>query len=130
MADPPAAIPSGITASERDVLLATKLYVPGPRPGLVPRPRLAERLREGLRRGVVLVCAPAGYGKMVLLAEWAQAASGRLPGCRWMPEITTRPGSGATRWPRWTTSARGSANGSPRCSDLPRRRRSRAWSRR
>ena len=77
MADPPAAIPSGITASERDVLLATKLYVPGPRPGLVPRPRLAERLREGLRRGVVLVCAPAGYGKMVLLAEWAR--SGQRP---------------------------------------------------
>ena len=74
MADPPAAVPSGITVSERDVLLATKLYVPGPRPGLVPRPRLAERLREGLGRGVVLVCAPAGYGKTVLLAEWARSA--------------------------------------------------------
>ena len=61
-----------VTAPERDVLLATKLYVPGPRPGQVPRPRLAERLDEGLARGLVLVCAPAGYGKTVLLADWTR----------------------------------------------------------
>jgi LuxR family transcriptional regulator, maltose regulon positive regulatory protein len=61
--------------SERDVLLATKLNVPGLRPGLVPRPRLAQRLDEG--RGLVLVCAPAGYGKTVLLAEWVRC--GRQP---------------------------------------------------
>ena len=57
---------------ERDVLLATKLHVPGLRPGFVPRPRLAERLGEGLRRGLVLVCAPAGYGKTILLADWVR----------------------------------------------------------
>ncbi len=57
---------------ERDVLLATKLHVPGPRPDFVPRPRLAERLDEGLGRGLVLVCAPAGYGKTALLADWAR----------------------------------------------------------
>ncbi len=57
----------------RDVLLATKLHVPRPRPGLVPRPRLAARLDEGLDRGLVLVAAPAGYGKSVLLSEWARA---------------------------------------------------------
>ena len=51
---------------ERGVLLATKLHVPGPRPDFVPRPRLADRLDEGLGRGPVLVCAPAGYGKTVL----------------------------------------------------------------
>jgi LuxR family transcriptional regulator, maltose regulon positive regulatory protein len=73
MAEPsaPAAAPSSV-AAERDALLATKLNVPGSRPGTVPRPRLSERLDEGLRRGLVLVCAPAGYGKTVLLAEWAQ----------------------------------------------------------
>ena len=63
--------------SERDVLLATKLNVPGLRPGLVPRPRLAQRLDEGRGRGLVLVCAPAGYGKTVLLAEWIR--HGRHP---------------------------------------------------
>ena len=52
--------------------MATKLHVPGPRPGLVPRPRLADRLDEGLGRGLVLVCAPAGSGKTALLAGWAR----------------------------------------------------------
>src|ERR1700745_3512120 len=46
--------------------------MPRPRPDLVPRPRLAERLDEGLARGLMLVCAPAGYGKTVLLADWAR----------------------------------------------------------
>jgi LuxR family transcriptional regulator, maltose regulon positive regulatory protein len=58
--------------TERDVLLATKLHMPGPRAGQVPRPRLLARLDEGLARGLVLVCAPAGYGKTVLLADWTR----------------------------------------------------------
>ena len=66
MVDSPVAVP------ERDTLLATKLHLPGPRPDLVPRPRLLTRLDEGLARGLVLVCAPAGYGKTVLLADWAR----------------------------------------------------------
>jgi len=70
VAEPPAASGSGAGVAERDVLLATKLNVPGSRPGLVPRPRLAQQLDEGLARGVVLVCAPAGYGKTMLLADW------------------------------------------------------------
>ena len=71
-AEPPAASGSGVAVAERDVLLATKLNVPGLRPGLVPRPRLAQRLDEGLSRGVLLVCAPAGYGKTMLLADWVR----------------------------------------------------------
>ena len=74
MGEPAAA---GTAMSERDVLLATKLNVPGLRPDLVPRPRLAQRLDDGLAQGLVLVCAPAGYGKTVLLAEWAR--HGRAP---------------------------------------------------
>jgi len=72
MAEPPAAVPAGMAAPERDVLLATKLHMPVTRPGLVLRPRLAEQLDEGLARGVALVCAPAGYGKTVVLADWAR----------------------------------------------------------
>ena len=72
MTEPPAAVSPPAAASERDVLLATKLHVPGSRAGLVPRPRLTERLDEGLERGLMLVCAPAGYGKTVLLADWAR----------------------------------------------------------
>ena len=64
--------------SERGVLLATKLNVPGLRPDLVPRPRLAQRLDESRGRGLVLVCAPAGYGKTVLLAEWVRRGRHRV----------------------------------------------------
>jgi LuxR family transcriptional regulator, maltose regulon positive regulatory protein len=69
MPEPPAAAPAGVAASEQDVLLATKLHVPGPRPGFVARPRLAGALAGGL----VLVCAPAGFGKTALLADWLRS---------------------------------------------------------
>ena len=72
MAERPRAAGPDIAAAERDALLATKLHVPSPRPGFVPRSRLADQLGEGLGRGVVLVCAPAGAGKTVLLAEWVR----------------------------------------------------------
>ena len=61
-----------VAAPERDVLLATKLHMPASRPGQVLRPRLTARLDEGLARGLILACAPAGYGKTVLLADWAR----------------------------------------------------------
>jgi len=71
-ADPPVAALAGGAVSGRDVLLATKLHVPGPPPGFVPRRRLVQALGEGLARGRVLVCAPAGSGKTALLADWAR----------------------------------------------------------
>ena len=72
MADPPVAAPAGAVLSGHDVLLATKLHVPRPQPGFVPRRRLVQALGEGLARGRVLVCAPAGFGKTALLADWAR----------------------------------------------------------
>jgi LuxR family transcriptional regulator, maltose regulon positive regulatory protein len=76
MAEPPSTIPFEVLWSEQDVLLATKLHVPGPQPGFVARPRLIERLEEGLARGLLLVCAPAGFGKTSLLADWTQRGGG------------------------------------------------------
>ena len=70
MAKRTAATPLGVAASERDVLLATKLYLPGLQPGFVSRPRLLGMLDEALGRGLVLVCAPAGFGKTILLVDW------------------------------------------------------------
>jgi LuxR family transcriptional regulator, maltose regulon positive regulatory protein len=72
MAELSAAAPAGVAASERDVLLATKLHVPRLQPGFVPRPRLVEALDDGLARRLILVCAPAGFGKTALLADWAR----------------------------------------------------------
>jgi LuxR family maltose regulon positive regulatory protein len=77
MAEPAAAAPPGVAASGQDVLLATKLHVPRPQPGFVPRPRLVGRLDEGLARQLILVCAPAGSGKTAMLADWARR--GRCP---------------------------------------------------
>ncbi len=74
VADPSVAGPAGTAMSGQDALLATKLHVPQPRPGFVPRQRLVEALGEGLVRGRVLVCAPAGSGKTALLADWARGS--------------------------------------------------------
>jgi LuxR family transcriptional regulator, maltose regulon positive regulatory protein len=54
-------------------LLETKLFVPRPRRGLVARPRLSERLDRGGASKLMLVSAPAGFGKTTLLAEWLAA---------------------------------------------------------
>ncbi|MBN1874600.1 MAG: hypothetical protein JXA33_10255 [Anaerolineae bacterium] len=61
-------------------LLHTKFQTPVPylassaalRASLVPRPRLIERLDEGLRLGrkLTLVSAPPGFGKTTLITEW------------------------------------------------------------
>jgi LuxR family maltose regulon positive regulatory protein len=59
------------TAPGRDALLATKLHVPRLPPGFVARTRLTARLDEGLAGRMILVCAPAGFGKTALLAAWA-----------------------------------------------------------
>src|SRR4030066_1912615 len=51
-------------------ILATKLYVPPPRLKVVFRPRLIERLNEGMQCKLTLISAPAGFGKTTLVSEW------------------------------------------------------------
>ena len=51
-------------------ILATKLYIPPPRPKAVRRPHLIERLNAGLHRKLTLISAPAGFGKTTLVSEW------------------------------------------------------------
>jgi LuxR family maltose regulon positive regulatory protein len=53
-------------------LLQTKLYIPALRENLVSRSRLVARLNQVSEPGhkLTLVCAPAGYGKTTLVAEW------------------------------------------------------------
>ena len=63
--------PGQMTRNAAGLLLATKLFVPRPRPDLVQRPRLLARLDEGLDEGrCSLLSAPAGAGKTSLLATW------------------------------------------------------------
>ncbi|MGD8753765.1 MAG: LuxR C-terminal-related transcriptional regulator [Anaerolineales bacterium] len=56
-------------------LLTTKLYLPPPRPDLVPRPRLLEQMDAGLHGKLTLVSAPAGFGKTTLVSEWASQSA-------------------------------------------------------
>ena len=77
MAESQAVPPSAAAAAEQDVLLATKLYLPRLQPGFVARPRLLDQLGQALGRDLILVCAPAGFGKTALLADWAR--QGRWP---------------------------------------------------
>ncbi len=58
-------------------LLQTKLYIPPTRPELVARPRLIERLNEGLCRKLTLISAPAGFGKTTLVSDWIR--QGEMP---------------------------------------------------
>src|SRR5512141_2829841 len=51
-------------------ILATKLYILPSRPKVVLRPRLIERLNEGLHGKLTLISAPAGFGKTTLVSEW------------------------------------------------------------
>ena len=67
--------PTAVALDEQ--LLDTKLSVPLPRPGAVSRAQLIERARASECR-VVGVTAPAGYGKSILLVQWALAEDRRV----------------------------------------------------
>lgn len=62
-----------------DQLLATKLYIPPVRANRITRPRLLQRLDEGLSQGarLTLISASAGFGKTTVVSEWI---AGRAPG--------------------------------------------------
>jgi LuxR family maltose regulon positive regulatory protein len=72
MAEPATTSPPAAGVAERDALLATKLHLPRPHPGFLPRRRLLDQLAVAAERELTLVCAPAGFGKTSLLADWAR----------------------------------------------------------
>ena len=59
-----------VPAASGDSLLRTKLFVPPLRAQHVGRPRLIEKLNGGLDKALILVSAPAGFGKTSAVAEW------------------------------------------------------------
>src|SRR3954469_1443265 len=67
------------TPGPQVALVRSKLRPPVLRGALVPRARLLTRLREGRGRRLTLVCAPAGYGKTTLLAQWCAAGHEETP---------------------------------------------------
>jgi LuxR family maltose regulon positive regulatory protein len=51
-------------------LLRTKFYVPPIRSNQISRPRLLDLIDGGLDKALILVSAPAGYGKTTLVSSW------------------------------------------------------------
>ena len=65
-------------------VLATKLFAPPRRPQLVARPRLLDQLDATLdaNRRLLLVSAPAGFGKTTVLGDWREHLVQRHPSTR------------------------------------------------
>jgi LuxR family transcriptional regulator, maltose regulon positive regulatory protein len=99
MTEPPTSSPDLAAPRARDELLATKLSIPRTRPDRLARSRLFQRLDEGMGGALVLVCAPAGFGKTTLLADWATSTSRAVAWLSLDPTTTTRRASGAM-WSR------------------------------
>ncbi len=74
-----------------DPLIRTKLRLPFTPPNLVARPRLQERLAQGLHGPLTLVIAPAGFGKTTLVAAYL---AGRCLPVAWLSldKDDNRPG--------------------------------------
>ncbi len=94
-------------------LLETKLFVPRPRRGLVSRPRLSERLSHVTASKLILVSAPAGFGKTTLLAEWLAARSAAPTDERqvaWL-SLDPRDNDPAVFWPYFVAALQTAAPG-------------------
>jgi LuxR family maltose regulon positive regulatory protein len=77
-APPPDAIQEAVPDSGA-VVAATKLHVPSPRRGLVPRTTLIGGLTAATNRKLTLVDAPPGFGKTTLLSAWSASEAERRP---------------------------------------------------
>ncbi|MCW7944027.1 LuxR family transcriptional regulator [Streptomyces hygroscopicus] len=69
-------LPSGPVAPNGDPLLAARFSVPVPPATFVRRPRLTDRLSQGVEGPLTLVNGPAGAGKTLLVADWIAAGGG------------------------------------------------------
>jgi LuxR family maltose regulon positive regulatory protein len=91
-----------------DAIVQTKLFLPRLRPGLVARPRLTGELDRAQDAALVLVSAPAGFGKTTLLASVLTHG----PPVAWV-SLDTRDGDPARFW---GYALRALENASPGCA--------------
>ena len=84
------------------MLLHAKLHAPLLRPRPVHRDRLTRRLTAALRQGtpLVLVSAPAGFGKTTFLTEWHTTRAGRQFPLAWLA-LDERDNDPARFWAYW-----------------------------
>jgi LuxR family transcriptional regulator, maltose regulon positive regulatory protein len=80
-------VPGGELLLLRNQLLATKFYTPVTSQFVIPRPRLTDLLNGSIQREstkLVLVSAPAGFGKTTLLATWLKSLPKNRPPIAWV----------------------------------------------
>lgn len=65
-------------------LVEIRFHVPAPRRGVVTRSRLMDRLRSGVSARLILVSAPAGFGKTTLTADWLRSEGVRSDLVAWV----------------------------------------------
>jgi LuxR family maltose regulon positive regulatory protein len=65
-------------------ILTTKLFAPRARSQRVARPHLTQRLTEGLHHKMMLISAPAGFGKTTLLSEWRETSATGAVSIAWV----------------------------------------------
>lgn len=62
-------------APHHEPLLATKLYIPQIYSDSISRSRLTSQIDEGMKRKLVLISAPAGFGKTTLISDWSMKSA-------------------------------------------------------
>jgi ATP/maltotriose-dependent transcriptional regulator MalT len=77
----PAGGPDGVAAGPASLIVEAKLAVPSMRHRIVDRPRIRRTLEAGRAASVILVAAPAGYGKTTAVRNWC---SGRDAALAWV----------------------------------------------
>ena len=70
-----------MSTEEATVILGTKLRRPRLAPNTVTRPRILELLKQAAGSSVLLVSAPAGYGKTTAVNLWVES---RTSPCAWL----------------------------------------------
>jgi LuxR family maltose regulon positive regulatory protein len=66
-------------SEQSQILLQTKLHQPHLPHDLVVRSRLVELLNHGIENPLILVCAPAGFGKTTLVSTWLEGMAADQP---------------------------------------------------
>lgn len=66
---------SGPPRAMQDEVLQTKINAPPLRGRVIARPRLLDRLEASKNQKLILITAPAGFGKSTLLNEWSAAGT-------------------------------------------------------
>lgn len=72
------------TGGRTPIVPSTKYRPPSPSGRLVERSRLLDALRAGKRRHLIVIHAPAGYGKTTLATQWRDILAGEGTAVAWL----------------------------------------------